>query len=123
MAFTYDENLPTAKDWVRLYIGDTVTGQGVRPDDRNFSDEEVNAILTEQGGDKSKATAVLLGVLSTEWSKVADITVGARHESLSDVAAAYRARAEEQAAISGMQGVAFSSGLVRISEPSTGTIA
>lgn len=68
----YDPNLATDLSYVRFKIGDTQenTGPeqgGPRPDKRNFSDEEITAIITDEGH-KVAAIAGLFEVLANEWS-------------------------------------------------------
>jgi len=72
MAFTYDDTLLTDLGYVRFKIGDTQentdnTQGGPRPDKRNFSDSEANAIITDEGH-KVAAIAGLFEVLANEWS-------------------------------------------------------
>lgn len=49
MGFSYDESHGQDRDRVRFAIGDTAYGHGPRPDNGNFSDEELDALLTEYG--------------------------------------------------------------------------
>ena len=46
MACTFDPELPTDRDWVRLLIGDTGPA-AVPPEPCVLSDEEINAMVTE----------------------------------------------------------------------------
>ena len=87
MTFTYD--LTTNVGRVRFEVGDRTQDNGVRPDRSNFSDDEIEAVLTDAEGNINSATAHLLDVLSREWALVADITLGPRKEQLSQVSKAY----------------------------------
>lgn len=93
MAFSYD--LTTAIGQVRLAIGDTssTTGAGVRPDGTNLSDAEITYFLTAEGDDVSLATARACEALAMMWANVADLQVGPRRESLSQVSTRYAERA------------------------------
>lgn len=49
MAFTYDTTTDIGK--IRLKIGDTVDGDGVKPAGGNFTDAEIQVFLDEGGGE------------------------------------------------------------------------
>jgi hypothetical protein len=93
MGFTYD--LTTAVGQVRLALGDTVPAAGVRPDGTNFTDAEVAFFLTQEVGNVDNAAARACAVLANAWANVADLSVGPRRESLSQVAARYAERATQ----------------------------
>lgn len=66
------ENDPIAAiSEIRLQIGDSLEGQGPRPDGRNFSNAEINSFLTREGGHIQRTIALALEVLAAEWSKEA----------------------------------------------------
>lgn len=65
MAFTYD--LTTDQGKVRFNLGDTVPDAGPRPDKRNFSDEEIDHLLSEEGSVVVAATAFGFEILTSEW--------------------------------------------------------
>ncbi len=95
MAFNYsgdptDSNL----DWVRWRIGDTIENDGPRPrgstaSNSNYSDDEVNAAVTEEGT-KGKAAALLVEILATEWSMYAGSTRTADYQEANRQAEHYR---------------------------------
>jgi hypothetical protein len=91
--FSYD--LTTAVGQVRLAIGDTSssTGAGVRPDGTNLTDTEITYFLTTEGDDVELATARASETLAMMWANLADLQVGPRRESLSQIAARYAERA------------------------------
>ncbi len=93
MTFTYD--ITTALGKIRFEIGDTVSAQGARPNSVNFTDEEINQIYLDEGGSIVGTVVHLLDVLAREWSVVADITLGPRKESFSQIAKAFAQRAEQ----------------------------
>lgn len=70
MAISYLGDLLTDLDVVRFNVGDTVNLAGPRPDKRNFSDAEVNAIINIEGH-TTAATARLFEVLAAEWGSYA----------------------------------------------------
>lgn len=74
---------------VRLEIGDTSEDAGVLPDGGNFSDEEITVYLTDNGQSVAQTVNALAGVLSRRWATVADVSVGPRSESLSQVSKAW----------------------------------
>lgn len=61
MSATYDSSLPTDKDYVRFLVRDTV------PATAQLQDEEIAALLTEEGN-KYLAAAAALESLLTGWS-------------------------------------------------------
>lgn len=89
MAFTYDLGSANADllniSKVRLEIGDTVSGVGVRPDGSNLSNEEIQHWLTEESGDVMLAAARACDALSRMWSTVGNEKVGPLSISLSQV--------------------------------------
>ncbi len=94
MAFTYADTLLTARDAIRLHIGDSVSAKGPRPDKRNFSDAEIAFFLSEEGDRVNGAIAHAFEVLASEWTSYAlaekegDVDFDAK-----EVAAGYRAQA------------------------------
>ena len=80
--------LSSEKDWVRHKIRDT---DECAPE---FSDEEILAELSENGN-KLVAAAKLLRVLAIKYSKMATMRVGDVSKNCSDIAKAYKERADE----------------------------
>lgn len=91
MSFTYD--LATNVGKLRLEIGDQAEDSGVRPDGTNFSDEELETILEEEGDVLGRGIARTCEILANAWATFADLTVGPRSERLSQVAARFEKRA------------------------------
>jgi hypothetical protein len=87
MDFTYD--LTTSVGQLRLALGDTTYASGVRPDGSNLTDTELAYFLTAEGDDVGLATARACETLAMMWANVADLQVGPRRESLSQIAARY----------------------------------
>ena len=113
MTFSYAINNDIGK--VRLYTGDITEGSGVRADGTNFSDEELALLLSQEDDDWHRAVAAVCEILSLEWAKVADVTVGPRKESLSGVSKRYGALASAFRGQygGGGEGTAFVVGLIR----------
>lgn len=94
MAFTYTGDLSTDRDKVRFYIPDTADGDGPQPDGTNFTDAEIDGLVSTEGS-WQKAVAGAYEALAARWTKFADITAGPHRESLSQVADGYRKQAGE----------------------------
>jgi hypothetical protein len=59
MAATFDDTLPTDRDWIRAALGDTDTSNAW------LSDERINAVLTAAANDRTVATLQLCEQLIT----------------------------------------------------------
>lgn len=69
MSFSYDENvLDDNLNYVRLKLGDTVKGEGPRPQhtQRNFSNNEINQFIADEDT-LNGAIAAGLEQLAREW--------------------------------------------------------
>ncbi len=66
MSFYYNDALTEDRDKVRLDIGDTQENTGPRPDKRNFSDEEIAFLLTDEGSVVG-AIGHAFEILAAEW--------------------------------------------------------
>ncbi len=67
MTFTYSDALTTDRDKIRLRTKDTQANEGPRPDNRNFSDEEITFILTEEST-VTASIAHTFEILTSEWT-------------------------------------------------------
>jgi len=94
MAVNYDDTLDTDRDKVRFHLGDTKQGEGPRPTDANYSDAEIDALVTSTGS-WQKCVATLLDALAIEWSRYSVIWVGPRKEEFDKVSVAYAERAKK----------------------------
>jgi len=105
MAFTYDPaNLKTSVlDRLRLELGDTEQGNGVKPNGGNLQNEELQVLIDEAGGDFYTAAAKACRLLATHWARFADVSAGKVREAASQVSARYveRAREYERQAVTG----------------------
>ena len=66
MALSYNQNLTADRDKVRFYTGDKVEGAGPRPADGNYSDAEIDGLLTIEGS-WERAVAATFETLAAEW--------------------------------------------------------
>lgn len=110
MTFTYSLTTDTGK--VRLKLGDTTSGSGVRADGSNLTDEEIGLFLTEEGS-VDGAIAAACEMLSRDWARAASYTIGPRSEQLGKVSAEWAARAAEVREKSSGQWQSFSIGAKR----------
>lgn len=102
MSFTYNLGSSSSTEVlvakVRLHIGDTVQGTGVRPDGSNITDEEIEALLTTNEDDVESTVADLADILARHWANTVDVTTGPRRESLSQASKRWRDIADEMRA-------------------------
>ena len=89
MAFTYLGTLATNLDKVRFYVGDTVSGTGVKPDGSNFTDAEINGVLTVAGTWSAAVVQILRNLASLYAGKATSIQVFEYRKQYSDRAAQY----------------------------------
>lgn len=106
MSFTYTPGSSDAtvkfRNRIRRLIGDTVSGNGPRFDGSNFTDEEIAEVIVETSTTNAYLVgAELLTILASEWTSVANVTVGPRSEQYGDRAREYRAQAAELQAQAG----------------------
>lgn len=94
MAFTYSDALTTNRDKVRFYIQDTAEDSGPRPSGGNFTDAEIDGLITVEGSWR-RAVSAAFETLAAQWSRYADISAGPHRESLSQIAKSYRQQAQE----------------------------
>ena len=117
MTFTYDlasadaDTLAVSK--IRLEIGDTVSGTGVLPSGTNLTDEELLVWYERENSDVMRAAAAACEALARTWRRAADVGIGPRKESLSQVAAGYAADAKRLREQYGGGTSAFSAGWAR----------
>lgn len=118
MAFTYDltstdeDELNISK--VRLELGDTVLGVGVRPDNSNLTDAEIAIWLGDEDDHVMRTVARACEALARMWTNVSNITTGPRKEELGKVAGDWSKRAESlRTQYGGTSGSAFSASLTR----------
>lgn len=103
MTYTYAGTLATDLDKVRFYVGDVVSGTGIRPSGANFTDEEIGGLITTEGS-WQKAVAAILDTLAAEYARFVNITLGQRREDMGQAAQRYRELAERWRADYGLAG-------------------
>jgi hypothetical protein len=94
MTLTYVGDLSTDLDKVRFYIGDTATSSGPLPSAGNFTDAELNGLITTAGS-VNKAVSAAMAAISARWASYANITVGPRKEEYAAIAEAWAKRQQE----------------------------
>jgi hypothetical protein len=90
LPFAYDPTTDLGK--VRLEIGDTDQGEGVKPSGGNYSDEELQVWLTREGN-VMRAAAAACEALAVTWAREVDVRLGPRSESASQASAAFAKQA------------------------------
>ena len=85
MAFTYLGTLATDRDLVRFNINDVTDGSGPRPADANFTDAEIDGLITQEG---SWQGAVGAGFerLAAEWRRFPSFKADGLSLNRSDIA-------------------------------------
>jgi hypothetical protein len=111
MGFTYD--LTNDLGRLRLLVGDTVLNAGIKPDQSNYSDEELQAFLDRAGGDLNVGAAELLETLARVWALEPDVKMGPIYERRSDIAKNLRTQATALRDKTGGDSTSFSVGFER----------
>jgi len=93
-ALTYSEALSEDRDKVRFHLQDTVSGSGPKPSDGNFSDAEIDGLVTLEGHWQG-AVAAGFETLAAAWRRYPNYSADGVKLDRSDIAAGYA----EQAAI------------------------
>lgn len=94
MAFTYLGDLSTTRDQVRFYLQDTAENSGPKPSDANFSDAEIDGLLTSEGS-WQKAVAAGFETLASAWRRYPDFKADGLSLSRSNIADGYAKQALE----------------------------
>ena len=114
MPVTYDPSLSDKVSEVRLYMGDTVEGKGPRPEENNFTDEEIQALLGKNHNSIPAVVAVLFDVLAAEWAKLSiTFTEGPRKEELYRISTRFESKSREWSLVAGTTNRTFSAGVKR----------
>jgi len=111
---TYVGTLLTDLDRVRFAVGDTVSGSGKRPGDGNFTDDEINGLISAEGT-WQRAVAACFEALAAEWSTHVTFDADGVSVSQSDIAKQHREAAKEWRGRFGVTGTtaAGSSAVIR----------
>ena len=94
MSFTYTDTLSTSRDKVRFYLQDTEYNAGPKPADGNFSDEELDGLITVEGT-WQRAVAAGFETLASAWRRYPSFTADGLQLSRSHIADGYAAQAKE----------------------------
>ena len=94
MAFTYLGTLATDRDLVRFSLGDVVESSGPRPADGNFTDAEVDGLLTAEGS-WQRAVAAGFERLVAEWTRYPSFKADGLSLNRSDIAKGFRDQAAD----------------------------
>lgn len=94
MTVTYVGDLSTDLDCVRFYLGDMVASSGPRPSDANFTDAELNGLITLEGS-WQKAVAAGFERLAAEWRRYPSFSADGLSLSRSDIANGFQEQARE----------------------------
>lgn len=96
MAITYAGTLATDLDRVRFHLGDTdtATSKGPKPADGQFTDNELNGLISVEGS-WQRAVAAGFEALASLWARHVDFDAGGMSASQSQIAAQYRQSALE----------------------------
>jgi len=94
MAFSYDDDLATDRDKVRFWLQDTTESQGPKPNNNNFSDAELDALITYEGT-WQRAVAGGFEALVAAWQPKTSFSVLSGSFTRSDASKGYAKQATE----------------------------
>ena len=94
MTVTYLGTLASSRDKVRFYLQDTTDGSGPKPADGNFSDAEIDGLLTAEGS-WERAVAAGFETLAAAWRRYPSFKADGLSLNRSDVAKGYSTQAKE----------------------------
>ena len=94
MAFTYVGDLSTNRDNVRTYLQDITADAGPLPADANFSDAQIDGLITAEGS-WQRAVAAGFEILAAAWMRYPSHEADGLRFSGSDIAKGYQEQAKE----------------------------
>ena len=106
MAFTYSDAISTNRDKVRFWLQDTEDGKGPKPANGNFSDAELDGLITIEGR-WELAVAAGFEILASAWQPETSFSVFNGSYSRSDAAKGYLALAQQWRDRYGLEGGAL----------------
>ncbi len=112
-AITYVGTLLTDLDRVRFHLGDKVAGAGPLPLDANFTDAELEGLITLEGS-WQRAVAAGYEALQSAWAKHTTFTAGEQSDNQSDIAKQYEVLAKDWRSKYGTADGSGSSGTVAV---------
>jgi hypothetical protein len=113
MAFTYIGDLSTDRDSVRFYLQDVTDGSGPRPGDANFSDAEIDGLIS-LAGSWQRAVAAALDALAVAWRRYPTFKADGLSLNRTDIANGFEAQAKEWRQMYGITTPARVAGIIRI---------
>ena len=93
MAFSYDDDLTANRDKVRFWIQDTIEDHGPKPNNANFSDAELDALVTYEGT-WQRAVAGGFEALVAAWQPKTSFSVLSGSFTRSDASKGYATQAK-----------------------------
>lgn len=111
--FTYIGDLSSDRDKTRFYLNDTDPGDGPLPGDRNFSDNEIDGLVTMEGT-WQRAVAAGFEALASAWAMYVDTQVGPRREQMSQVSEQYEKLAAKWRKTYGPKRPMWVAGIIRV---------
>lgn len=91
-AFSYIGDLSTALDKVRFHLNDTDPAGGPLPQDKNFSDTELDGLISAEGS-WQRAVAAGFEMLAGAWARYPDVDDGAISLRRSNISRTYAEQA------------------------------
>ena len=92
MAFTYDDTLADSRSKVRFYLQDTSLDAGPKPGDGNFTDGELDGLITAEGS-WQRAVAAGFETLAASWKRYPTFKADGLTLNRSDIASGYAEQA------------------------------
>lgn len=93
MAFSYYDTLATDRDKVRFWLQDTEENKGKKPGNENFTDAELDGLLTIEGS-WQRAVAGGFELLASAWQSETSFSIFNGSYTRSDAARGYKELAE-----------------------------
>jgi hypothetical protein len=113
MSFSYNDELLTDPDRVRFQLDDTVYESGPRPQGRNFSDEEISALVDAEGN-WQRAVAAGFEALASAWQRFPSFATDALRLDRTAIADGYREQAAKWRKQYGRRGGVGSAAVIRV---------
>ena len=113
MTVTYVGNLSNNRDKVRFYLGDKEDGAGPLPEDANFSDAEIDGLISSEGS-WQRAVAAGFETLAARWRRHPTFKADGLTLNRTDIANGFLAQAKEWRRSYGRGGGAGSRAVTRV---------
>ncbi len=116
---SFSNSLSTDVGMVRMHLGDDVQNAGVLPDASNMSDEQIQALLTQESDDVMRAVAASCEVLALRYARAVSTSIGQRRQELQQIFEHYSQTGKALRAQYGGDARAFSIAFERVDAYST----